>query len=413
MFYNTVDSETPFFDPYEYDQIKRRKPERRNRKKAEIERFKKERVYSHFSQLAAVYNNIRRSCDCDCHYEKHSLFFLLRKISDSIINRHSNKIPEAKMKPNRFLIIANVTKKANIKTLIYAAAAHGFTVVIVGLPNLLISDLNLADELISSYSKNNSSSFANQSSIDISDDSNSDVCHTSSGNIDDDTISSGIRSSTSTSSSSSRGTKDDNCDGMNKGLHTDTSNDEYDSMTNKNITTSSSCINRSLKNDLMKSRTEGNNNDKMIVDSDVRKDFHYETIENKTDLSNPQIVDYLDEFCTDNVSRDRNSDCYQTNSKYRKKNRNKVKIHLPTEAPPHPFLRLESLTDLSLFLKEHETPLIGIEIMDGGTFTHRDIFIYSTYIYVYIYISMLIPIFIYTCRYASIYIFLSPFVQPN
>jgi hypothetical protein len=331
---------------------------------------------------------------------------------------------------NRFLIIANVTKKANIKTLIYAAAAHDFTVVIVGLSNLLISDLNLADELISSYSKNNSSSFANQSSIDISDNRNSDICHTSSGNIDLDTISSGIRSSSSASSSSSRGHKDDNGDGMNKGLHTDTSNDEYDSMTNRNITSSSSAINRSLKNNPEKSCTEGNNNDKMTVDSDVRKDSHDETIVNKTDLSNPQIENYLDENYNETVSHDTTSSRYHTNSKNRKKNKNKMKINLPTEAP-HPFLRLESLTDLSLFLKEHETPLIGIEIMDGGTCTGRDIFIHSTYIYVYmykyvntcvyiymyIYIYIYIYIYVYTyiCIYiyAYIYIFLLVIIQPN
>jgi hypothetical protein len=299
---------------------------------------------------------------------------------------------------SRFLIIANVTKKANIKTLIYAAAAHDFTVVIVGLPNLLISDLNLADELISSYSKNNSSSFANRSSIDISDNSNSDIFHTSSGNIDGDTISSGIRSSTSTSNSSSGGNKYDNGGGINKGLYTD----KYDSITNKNITSSNSCIHRSLKYHPEKSCAEGQNNDKMTADSDVRKDSHDETIVNKTDLINPEIVDYLDENYNKDVSHDTNFNRYHTNSKNRKKNKNKVKIYLPTEAP-HPFLRLESLTDLSLFLKEHETPLIGIEIMDGGTFIGRDIFIYSTYICVYI--SMLIPICIYTYKYASIYIF--------
>ena len=50
----------------------------------------------------------------------------------------------------RYLIIANVSKKPNMKTLIYSAAAHGFSVAIVGLPNMGISDLHLAEEVIGS-----------------------------------------------------------------------------------------------------------------------------------------------------------------------------------------------------------------------------------------------------------------------
>ena len=49
---------------------------------------------------------------------------------------------------SRYLIIANVSKKPNIKTLIYSAAAHGFSVIIVGLPNLDVNDLHLAEGVI-------------------------------------------------------------------------------------------------------------------------------------------------------------------------------------------------------------------------------------------------------------------------
>lgn len=48
----------------------------------------------------------------------------------------------------RYLIIANVSKKPNMKTLIYSAAAHGFSVVIVGLPNLDVADLHLAEGVV-------------------------------------------------------------------------------------------------------------------------------------------------------------------------------------------------------------------------------------------------------------------------
>ena len=58
----------------------------------------------------------------------------------------SNKIENNSI--HRYLIIANVSKKPNMKTLIYSAAAHGFGVIIVGLPNLDITDLHLADEVV-------------------------------------------------------------------------------------------------------------------------------------------------------------------------------------------------------------------------------------------------------------------------
>ena len=47
----------------------------------------------------------------------------------------------------KFLVIANVSKKPNMKTLIYSAAAHDFNVAIVGLPNMDISDLHISEEI--------------------------------------------------------------------------------------------------------------------------------------------------------------------------------------------------------------------------------------------------------------------------
>ena len=57
----------------------------------------------------------------------------------------------------KYLVIANVSKKPNMKTLIYSAAAHGFSVVIVGLPNLDINDLHLAEGVIGTVENSSSS----------------------------------------------------------------------------------------------------------------------------------------------------------------------------------------------------------------------------------------------------------------
>ena len=64
---------------------------------------------------------------------------------------------DGQLASKRYLIIANVSKKPNMKTLIYSAAAHGFSVAIVGIPNMSISDLHLAEEVIGSGDADNRS----------------------------------------------------------------------------------------------------------------------------------------------------------------------------------------------------------------------------------------------------------------
>jgi trimeric autotransporter adhesin len=83
----------------------------------------------------------------------------------------------------KFLVIANVSKKPNMKTLIYSAAAHDFNVAIVGLPNMDISDLHIADKITGTnhsdlmsrdgWRNNNNSSRSNCTTINQADSSSS------------------------------------------------------------------------------------------------------------------------------------------------------------------------------------------------------------------------------------------------
>ena len=78
---------------------------------------------------------------------------------------------------SRYLIIANVSKKPNMKTLIYSAAAHGFSVIIVGLPNLDVNDLHLAEGVVGAVDNTSSSreKWRNMKASNILDCSNHDM----------------------------------------------------------------------------------------------------------------------------------------------------------------------------------------------------------------------------------------------
>ena len=59
----------------------------------------------------------------------------------------ANRCADKFLTNKKVLVIANVSKKPNMKTLIYSAAAHDFNVAIVGLPNMDISDLHISEEI--------------------------------------------------------------------------------------------------------------------------------------------------------------------------------------------------------------------------------------------------------------------------
>jgi hypothetical protein len=163
-----------------------------------------------------------------------------------MVNDHStDHIGDSFLQNKKFLVIANVSKKPNMKTLIYSAAAHDFDVAIVGLPNMDISDLHIAEEITGTnhsdlmsrdgWRNNNNSSRSNCTNINQADSSSSSsstggeqentassnqqesgLCESSSHRISSESISSTLdninNSTSSSSSSSSRKVTTDNQD---------------------------------------------------------------------------------------------------------------------------------------------------------------------------------------------------------
>ena len=159
-------------------------------------------------------------------------------------NQLTDHTGDSFLQNKKFLVIANVSKKPNMKTLIYSAAAHDFNVAIVGLPNMDISDLHIAEEITGinnsdlmsrdGWRNNNSSCRSNCTNISQADSSSSTggeqentessnqqesgLCEPSSHRISSESISSTLdnlnNSSSSSSSSSSRKVVTDNQDNL-------------------------------------------------------------------------------------------------------------------------------------------------------------------------------------------------------
>ena len=146
----------------------------------------------------------------------------------TVNNQLTHHTGDSFLQNKKFLVIANVSKKPNMKTLIYSAAAHDFNVAIVGLPNMDISDLHLAEEITGTnhsdlmsrdgWRNNNNSSRSNCTNINQADSSStggeqenkessnqqeSGLCEPSSHRSSSESISSTLDNVTNNSSSTS------------------------------------------------------------------------------------------------------------------------------------------------------------------------------------------------------------------
>ena len=223
---------------------------------------------------------------------------------------------------NRFLVIANVSKKPNMKTLIYSAAAHGFSVAIVGLPNMSISDLHLSEEIVGQ-------------NIDSSDDRE----HWR--NVNKSKCSEGTSSSHN----------DNNRNGESSDCH---ANDIIDTSSISNVTTSN--INT------ISGISEHTNNTE--VNQIIGTTF---------DDSCTKIDDHLAED-TSGSDRINSHTCDDQSSRNESISKTKLKPSAEIDSENEfSIMRFETLIELKSFLSFHKIKLFGIEIMDEGNVQNDEI----------------------------------------
>ena len=226
----------------------------------------------------------------------------------------------------RFLVIANVSKKPNMKTLIYSAAAHGFSVAIVGLPNMSISDLHLSEEIVGQ-------------NVDSSDDRehwrnvNKNKC------------------SESTSSSCNDSNKNE---GSSNCRENETINiSSVVSMTSCNIDTTSRVSEHSRNTEV--NQIVGTT----FAGSCTKLDDHLRDIKSESDFNNTYISD-------DQSSRFESASKIKSNTNAEIDSENEFSI-----------LRFETLIELKSFLTSHSIKLFGIEIMDEGKLEKKKLHLFE------------------------------------
>jgi hypothetical protein len=293
-----------------------------------------------------------------------------------------------------YLIIANVSKKPNMKTLIYSAAAHGFSVAIVGIPNMSISDLHLAEEVVGSGDADNRSRECwrnNNNNINVQNTANN-----SNSNNENDNNNSSSSSSVNCNNKSVKEHKDASdthnivdiassvdanrdqlgtTDGDDRTIEIDSKEreDRVCSIDNQskdilhtalasNLYTDSDSDSKNRNNS---SDNDSNNNSKYLDDERGRdRDSNSNSNNNTSSLSTDSPSGTLH---THSSSSELFSSSTASTSISTSISKNMApKTTVSPSKPSCNIIRFETLGELKLFLTEQNIKLFGIEIMDEG-----------------------------------------------
>jgi hypothetical protein len=250
---------------------------------------------------------------------------------------------DGKLESKRYLIIANVSKKPNMKTLIYSAAAHGFSVAIVGLPNMGISDLHLAEEVIGFGDRDRDA------------DSRSRECWRNSNNNNNDNDKNNKSSShINTANNSKNNGKYDNDNNNDDNNDNNNGDDNSSSSSRKNMTETHNEDYHSNGND----NSENNNSNSSNNGNNTNNQNYDGSNDNNNNNSNDDSNDNTNSIGKNNSNNSSNS--------RDKEEERKSKLSISPSKPLCNIIRFETLGELKIFLVEQEIKLFGIEIMDEG-----------------------------------------------
>ena len=308
---------------------------------------------------------------------------------------------DGQLASKRYLIIANVSKKPNMKTLIYSAAAHGFSVAIVGIPNMSISDLHLAEEVIGSGNADNRSrecwrnNNSNNNNINAQNTANN-----SNSNNENDNNNSSSSSSVNCKNTSVKEHKDASdthnivdiassvdanrdqlgtADGDDRTIEMDSKEreDRVCSIDNesKDILHTALASNLHADSDSnSKNRNNSSNNNSNYIDDERDRDrgnnsnSNNNTSSHSTDSPSSTLHPHSssgEPFSSSTASTSISTSISMSISTTISKNV-APKITISPSKPLCNIIRFETLGELKLFLTEQNIKLFGIEIMDEG-----------------------------------------------
>jgi hypothetical protein len=257
---------------------------------------------------------------------------------------------DGKLENKRYLIIANVSKKPNMKTLIYSAAAHGFSVAIVGLPNMSISDLHLAEEVIGSGDRDRDADSRSRECWRNNNDNNNDN-EKKKKNSSSHVNAANNSKNNGKNDNNNRNNDDDNDNNNNIG----DDNSSSSSSSSKNMTENHNEDSNSNSNDNSDNNNSNSNDNSNNTDDENNKNNFNNNINNNNDDDSNYNKNNIGKNNSNNSSINRD-----------KEEERKSKLTVSPSKPLCNIIRFETLGELKIFLVEQEIKLFGIEIMDEG-----------------------------------------------